>query len=196
MGPVKRLASAVYLVACVAVLGSFGLSLSGPLVGRMAYLRGELPFRAIMFAGIAIMAVQALYVLGLTLFSRREPVSVHPDANPDIEVTREAIASLARAAAAADDVMVENVEVRIVGRSRAHATVLIEAIPLVNDGLEGLARRMQLAVGDACDRMLGVSVARVRVRFLPARTVTTTVPHGVSAAAEPAETKEVSGEQA
>lgn len=176
MGPVKRLASAIYLVASVIVLGAFGCSLAGPLVGRMADLRAELPFRVIMFAGIAVMAAQALYVLGLALFSRRDPVCVHPDANPDIEVTREAIASVARAAAASDDVMVEDVEVRVTGRARAQAVVLVQAIPFVNEGLEALARRAQLAVADACERMLGVAGTRVRVRFLPARTVTRTAP--------------------
>lgn len=175
MKPFKKMCAIIYLLACIAVLGTYGLSLVGPATERMAELR-ELPaFRIALLVCMAIMAVQALYVLGLAIFERPEPESVHPGANPDIEVTRSALEAVARATAKAeDDVLIEDVRVRVTGRERDSVRIQIDAIALVNEGLELMAHRMQRHVEAACDRMLGCSGATVRVRFLPSKTVTVT----------------------
>lgn len=175
MKPLKRFASVIYLLACLVVLGSYAASFAGPFAERMAELRGELPFRVTILVCLGIIAVQALYVLGLVLFHRPPATCVHPGGHPDIEVTREAIGSVARAAAAADeDVMIESVAVRVEGRTHAAARVEIEAIALDDTGLEGRAHRMRQRVEEACEQMLGTPGIVARVRFLPSRTVTVT----------------------
>lgn len=180
MKPLKRAVSAVYLIASLIVLGTYGLSLAGPFTGRMAELRAEPAFRWLLFACMAIMAVQALYVLGLALFTRPDLESVHPDGAPDIEVTCAAIASVARAAALEEDVLVEDVRVRATGHAHESARVQVDAIALGDGDLAGLAHRMQGRIADACERMLGATGVTARVRFLPSKTTTVT--------------KEVSGE--
>ena len=94
--------------------------------------------------------------------------------NPNIEVSVAALASVARAAAEDADVMIEHVEARVAGRDKGEARITIEAIALTQQNLEGLALRVQDRAQEACDQMLGVPGAQVKVRFLPSTTVTVT----------------------
>ena len=91
MKPFKKVAAVVYLLASLMVLGSYVASLAGPFTGRMRELERMLPFRVAIAACLAIIALQALYVLGLVLFSRPAPKSVRPGGAADIEVTLAAV---------------------------------------------------------------------------------------------------------
>lgn len=173
MRPLKRAAAILYLLCCVFALGSFACSIVGPAQERMAYLLGLPAFRIALLAATGVIAIQALYVLGLVIVWRPEPRSVHPDANPDIEVTCPAIEKVARMAAVDDDdVLVESVRARVAGREAARVRIKVEAIALANEGLPGMAHRMQQRVQDACEAMLGCPGVHVRVRFLPSKTTT------------------------
>ena len=175
MKPFKKVAAVVYLLASLMVLGSYVASLAGPFTGRMRELERMLPFRVAIAACLAIIALQALYVLGLVLFSRPAPKSVRPGGAADIEVTLAAVASAARTAAAAEpDVLVEDVDVRARGREAGRVDIRVEAIALSDGSARELAHRVQSRVDAACERLLGAGCASCRVRFLPAKTVTLT----------------------
>ena len=96
------------------------------------------------------------------------PVRLGGDAS--IEVSVAALASIARVAAEREDIMVESVHGRVVGRDRNEVHFTIEAIAFVNDGLGELAARVQCQVNDACNAMLGVEGVTTLVRFLPSTT--------------------------
>lgn len=174
MKPLKRAAAVAYLLACLVVLGSYAASHVGATAVRMAEISATLPFKIAVLVCLSIIAIQALYVLGLVLFSRPEPKSIRPAASPDIEVATAALATVARHAAQEDDVLIEGVEVRALGREGDAVAVRIEAIDLVEQDLAAAGQRMQKRVAKACERMLGASVATVRVRFLPTKTMTAT----------------------
>ena len=123
---------------------------------------------------LSIVALNMLAVLIFLFVDRPEPTCLRLDGDADIEVTTDALASIARTAASERDVMVEDVRVSIAGRDRARADISIEAILLARCDIESVAHRVQHRVQTACDDMLGVSGARVRVRFLPSTTETIT----------------------
>lgn len=175
MGPIKRAGAALYLLASIVVLGGATAALAGPDPGRIRALL-EVPAGRITFlVCVAIMALQALCVLGRALFARPEPAVVRPAGHPDVEVTVRALASAARAAAAEDPgLMIEGVSARVRGRAKDGALIKVDAIDLAGRNLTGLASALEGRVQRACEHTLGAPGVAVRVRFFPAKTVTTT----------------------
>lgn len=172
MRRIRRIGLALYLIAAVVVAGACAGSLFGPYTERIGTLMHSGTGRIVMAVCLVVVALNALAVIVYLMLDRPEPSCMRLSANPDIEVTTDALVSIARTAAAERDVMVEDVRVRVVGRDRAGVDVRIDAIALAPLDLDGVARRVQRRVQDACDGMLGVPGARVQVRFLPSKTVT------------------------
>lgn len=166
----KKFCTVVYLVATALVLGCLLGLLYGPFMGRFQVLIASRGGRVFLVACCAVIAVGAAASACSVFLRRREPDCIHPAGHADIEVTCSALESAARAAASAEDVMVERVRVRAESRDDSAASVYIEAIAFVNEGLDELARRVQQRVRAACEQMLGVGDVSVRVRFLPSKT--------------------------
>lgn len=82
MRPLKRAAAILYLLCCVFVLGSFACSIVGPAQERMAYLLGLPAFRIALLAATGVIAIQALYVLGLVIVWRPSPGACTPTPIP------------------------------------------------------------------------------------------------------------------
>ena len=175
MGAFKKIALAVYLLAGIVVAGSLAGSLYGPYTERISLLLEHPLARVVVAICLIVVCMQMLATLVRVVVDRPEPTAMRLDGNPDIEVTADAIASVARVAAADDrDVMVEDVEVHVLGRGKDAARVRVTAIALIGQGIEGLAFRLQQRVVDACESMLGTTGVTVQVRFLPSKTVTVT----------------------
>lgn len=174
MKRIRTFALVLYLLAGVVVVAALAGSLLGPYTDRVAALLAAPAGRVVIGVCLAIVAIQMFAVLITVLVSRPEPPSMRLEGNPDIEVSTVALTSVARAAAADDDVMVESVEAHVVGRDKREVRIKIDAFALTPHNLDGLARRMQARVQDACDQMLGVPGAVVQVRFFPSKTVTVT----------------------
>ena len=172
MRRIRRIGLALYVIAAVVVAGVCAGSLFGPYTERIGTLMHSGTGRIVMAVCLVVVALNALAVIVYLMLDRPEPSCMRLSANSDIEVTTDALASIARAAAAERDVMVEDVRVRVVGRDGAGVDVRIDAIALTPLDLDGMARRVQRRVQDACDGMLGVPGARVQVCFLPSKTVT------------------------
>lgn len=172
MRRVRRIGLLLYLIAGVLVVGACAGSLFGPYTERFASMLASGSGRATMAICLVVVALNLIAVLMHLLVDRPEPTCMRLAGNADIEVSTEALASIARSAAVERDVMVEDVRARVVGRDRSGVDIRIEAIALTPHNVEGLAHRLQQRVQDACDEMLGVTGARVRVRFLPSKTVT------------------------
>lgn len=170
----RTIGLAVYVLAAIVVVGAFTASLVGPYTARMAALLAEPWMRLVVGVALAIVAIQALAMLAWIVFDRPEPTCVRMPEHPDVEVTCAAIASAVRAAAAACDVMVEDVRVRACGRERDGVDIQMQLIAFDNNDLAARAVTVHEAVRQACERMLGVDAARIGVRFLPAKTVTVT----------------------
>ena len=169
MRAIRKILAALFLVAGALV----ALYASLRLAGADALLETD----AGRIAAWACLGITALGVLACSLsalLERPEPAAVHPQGDPGIEVTLSAVVSCARAAAADADALVEQVEGRICGRDRDEVRLTVEAIALVGEGLDEIASRMRQRVEDACSRMLGIPGVRVRIRFLPSKTVTVT----------------------
>lgn len=181
MRRISRIGLVLNLIAGVLVVGACAGSLFGPYTERFASMLASGSGRVIMVICLVIVALNLIAVLLYLLVDRPEPTCMRLAGNADIEVSTEALASIARSAAAERDVMVEDVHARVVGRDKSAVDIHIEAIALTQHNVEGLAHRVQQRVQDACNEMLGVAGARVHVRFLPSKTVTVT--------------KEVSGER-
>lgn len=171
MRGIRKAGLALYLLAGTVVAGLLALLLFGPEDERLADALQVPWVRVAVAVCLAIVVLQMALVLVWIILDKPEPRCVRPHGREDIEVTCAAIASVARAAAAERDVLVEHVEARPIGRGGDGVSVSVEAIALVNCGLEGMAHRVQQRVQTACEQMLGCEVARVRVRFLPSKTV-------------------------
>lgn len=171
MRRMRRIGLVLYLIAACMVVGACAGSLFGPYTERIFTLMASGSGRITMAICLLIVALNMLAVLIFLLVDRPEPTCMRLDGEADIEVTSDALVSIARTAAAERDVMVEGVRVRIVGRDKARVDIAIEAILLSHANFEDAAHRVQRRVQAACDDMLGVSGARVRVRFLPSKTV-------------------------
>lgn len=174
----RKAALALYVIAGIVVLTAFAALLgpafvTDPLQAVRRVLTGEAG-RIALLVCCAIVALHVLTVLVALLFDKPEPACMRLGANPNIEVSVDALCSTARLAASGADVLVENVEARVVGRDKSGVDVRVEAIALTQRNLEGLARSVQAHVQAACDEMLGVPGVRVRVCFLPSKTVTVT----------------------
>ena len=174
MKPMAKVAAMLYLLSCALVLGAFTALLVGPAQDQAASLVERQPARIILLVCMGIMGIQALYLLGRVLFMRPEPMSVRPTAHPDIEVALDAVRHVARRAAMEEDVLIEDVSTRVRGRSHEGVLVRIDAIDLGDRNLAALAAKIAARVQRACEHMLGAPGATVRVRFLPAKTTTTT----------------------
>lgn len=173
MGGLRKVALAVYLLAGIVVAGGFAGSLFGPYTERFAVLFSQPVPRTVVAVCLVVVCLQMIVTLIRVLIDRPEPAAMRLSGNPDIEVSVGAVASVARVAASDDrDVMVEDVEARVVGRERDGIRVRVTAIALIDQGIEGLAYRLQQRVADACTSMLGTSGVTVQVRFLPSKTVT------------------------
>lgn len=174
MRRMRRIGLVLYLIAGVLVVGACTGSLFGPYAERISSMLASGSGRVTMAICLAIVALNLLAGLMYLIVDRPEPSCMRLLGNPDIEVSTDALASIARTAAAERDVMVEDVCARVVGRDGSGVDIRIEAIALSQVDVEGLAHRMQERVQAACDEMLGVAGAHVRVRFLPSKTVTVT----------------------
>lgn len=174
MRRIRTCALVVYLLAGIIVIVAFAGSLFGPYTARFSELLATPAWRVVVGVCLAVLAIHLGMVLFALLTSRPESPSMRLEGNPHIEVSTAALVSVARTSASSDDVMIESVEAHVVGRDKREALIKIDAIALTPYNLEGLARRVQAHVQDACDQMLGVPGAVVQVRFLPSRTVTVT----------------------
>lgn len=174
MRRIRKIGAALYLIAAACVIGLFTGSQFGPYTERFDAILGVPWVRVAVFACICVVVVQMIVTLIVAIMDRPEPAFLRLGGDAQIEVALPALVSIARSAAVDDRVLIERVEAHVHGRDRAEARIEIEAIALVEGGLEGLAQRMQERVREACERMLGVSGVSVRVRFLPSKTVTVT----------------------
>ncbi len=174
MKRVRKVAIVVYLLAGIIVVGAFAGSLFGPYTDRVRSLLATPAGRIAIVICLAVVALHILASFIALCTDRPEPPRMRLAGNPNIEVSVAALASVARAAAEDADVMIEHVEARVTGRDKGEARITIEAIALTQQNLEGLALRVQDRAQEACDQMLGVPGAQVKVRFLPSTTVTVT----------------------
>lgn len=174
MQRLRKIGLALYLLSALVVVGACAGSLFGPYQDRFAAMLATASGHVVMALSLAIVVAHLVVVLIRMLAYRPEPKSLRLRANPDIEVTTEALEALARTAARDRDIMIERVTARIASKDMSVAEVCIEAISLAPRELERTAQDMQQRVQVALDEMLGVSCARVRVRFLPSKTTTVT----------------------
>ena len=162
----------IYLLASVIVLGGTICLVFTSYADRMEELL-EIDAARIVFAVcIGILVLYALILFFYMIFKRPEPKCVHPGGNEEIQITLKALESVVRASAPEDDMMVENIRIKVKGRDQGTARVRIEVIPLTNHGLEQMGERIQERVTTACENMLGTPGVEVRVRFLPSKTET------------------------
>ena len=148
------------------------------LVGGLICVVGQLlidltkltPARILVLYVVAGVLLSALFAL----LEHRPPSSVHPAGNPHIEVRLAALSSAARAAAEAEDILVEDVRTRVMGHNDSQVRVTLEVIAFTDTGLEALGRRIEESVQGACEQLLGATGVTVLVRFLPSKTTTVT----------------------
>lgn len=174
MRRIERIGRFLFIVAALVVSSVLGALLVGPYRHRVALLLRDDAVRVVLLTCLAIVCVQVLVSIVCLVFERPEPRSMRLAGSEDIEVSREAIESIARVAARRDDVLIEDVRARVAGPSRDHARIRIEAIALTQQSLSELAGCMQRAVQRACDEALGLDGATVCVCFLPSKTTTVT----------------------
>ena len=172
MRRMRKIATVFYLVAGALVVGACAGSLFGPYTERFATMLESGSGRVTMAICLAIVAINMLVVLVRLVSERPEPVCMRLAGNPDIEVSLDALVSIARTAAAERDVMVEDVRARIMGRDASGVQIHIDAIAITQMDVRAAALRVQDRVQAACNEMLGVDGARVQVRFLSSKTVT------------------------
>ena len=172
MARFKKTALAVYLLAGIVVAGGFAGLLFGPYTERFSLLLAQPAVRVVVAVCLAVVCIQMIAILVRVIVERPDPASVRLGGNENIEVSVDAIASTARVAAADRDIMVEDVDARVVGRDREAVRVRVTAIALIDQGLEGLAFRLQERVAKACELLLGSTSVTVQVHFLPSKTET------------------------
>ncbi len=177
-----KIGALLYLVAAVAVTGVALGSGIAPVMGtvaepftkRLALMLELMPARIALAICAAILLLGVLITVIRTFVTRRPPDAVHPEGDPDIQVTCAALTSIARAAAEAEGVMVESVKARVMGKDRSQIRFTIEAIAFTNSDLKRYAAYIQERVQAACERMLGATGVTVSVRFLPSKTTVVT----------------------
>lgn len=174
MARFRKIALTVYLLAGIVVAGGFAGSLFGPYTERFVALLAQPPVRALVVVCLVVVCIQMLVTLIRVIAERPEPASVRLSGDPNIEVSVDAIVSAARIAAADRDIMVEDVDARVTGRERDAVRVRVTAIALIDQGLEGLAFRLQQRVAAACETLLSATPVTVQVHFLPSKTETIT----------------------
>ena len=172
MRAAKRIALLVYLLACSFSVGSLCLAQMGPYTDRFADLLGMRPYRIAVGVCLAIVAVQLLVTLGRVLFAPR-PVRdlVYPESTMGIEVSLDALRSSVRAAVEeTGELLVESVGGRASSSHPESAVFEVAVVPLVDEGLAQVATAAQERAMAACQRLVGMPVAQVRVRVLPSKT--------------------------
>lgn len=177
-----KIGALLYLVAAVVVTGvACGLgvapamgAIAEPFTRRLALMLELLPVRIVLAVCATILMLGVLVTVIRTFVTRRPPDAVHPEGDPDIQVTCSALTSIARAAAEAEGVMVESVKARVMGKDRSQIRFTIEAIAFTSNDLKGYAAYIQERVQAACERMLGATGVTVSVRFLPSKTTIVT----------------------
>lgn len=172
----KKLCAFVYLAAVMVVAGGYAGRAFGPLdvQRRLERLLEYAPGSYVLLACLGVVALGTLVIVVRAFAERSEPASVHPAGNPHIEVRLGALASVARVAAQAEDIMVEQVRARVIGRDGSQVRITLEVIAFTDAGLDVLGARVQERVRTACERLLGASGVSVAVRFLPSTTTTAT----------------------
>ena len=168
----KRIVAVGYLLVCIVVLGGFGFLVFGPYQAQAAELFELFWVRVAAAICLCIVAVYSLVVILRLFFKRPDPTCVHPDGNPDIQITMGALRAVVEASAQDDELLIEQIRIRVKGHDHARAHVRIEAVALTNHDVSGLAQRVQARVDAACKDMLGTSDVTVQVRFLPSKTET------------------------
>ncbi len=179
MRVIKKICAFFYLLSAIVVLGVVTGLTYGPFTARFERLVDDPTVQGALGVCLVVLALGALITVLAVFLARREPVSIHPGGNPEIEVTLGALESTIRTAAEREDVLVESVEGRILGRERDQLRATVEVIAFTNQGLTELAERIQHSIERACAETLGTPGVTARVRFLPAKTtvVTKEVPH-------------------
>lgn len=169
----RKIATGVYAAAAVFSAALLAAFLWPERIPGAAETFAYAPARIAATALLCVSAAGALAAFIRALSRGTEPKSIRLTADGDIEVRLAALESCARMAASEDpDILVDRVDARVRGRDRDEVGFTIDAIYLGKADLKGRAEEVQRAVADACDRMLGIEAASVRVRFLPAKTVT------------------------
>lgn len=168
----KRIAAILYLLASLVVCGGFACLFSGSYRVRAVQLLSHFGLRVAAVVCLVVVAAYSIFVVLHAFFKRPDPVCVHPDGNPDIQITKGALISVASVAAEDTDALIEGITIKIKGRDRAVAEVLIEAIALTDHDAKAIAERIQARVKRACDDLLGTTSVIVKVRFLPSKTET------------------------
>ena len=172
MRAAKRIALLVYLLACAFAVGSLACAHVGPYADRFADLLGMRPYRVAVGICLVVVAVHLAITLGRVLFSPRPAHDyVYPDGSVAVEVTVRALeASVRFAVEETGELMVEDVSARTRGKHARDALFAVAVVPLVDEGLAEVASRAQERAQAACERLVGVPVAEVRVKLLPHRT--------------------------
>ena len=171
MRALRRILALIYLLSGALVIAMFAGYLFSPAARNIEVLFQKPAVRIVL---LVCMAILGLGTLVATMAHRRVVTCVHPQANPDIEVSLAAIESVARSAAQDPTALIESVEGRVIGRDADQVRVHIDAIALGRDNLTERAQRIQGRVTHALDTMLGAAGATVCVRFLPSKTTITT----------------------
>ncbi|WP_102372724.1 hypothetical protein [Enorma phocaeensis] len=172
MRALKKICTIVYLLSAVVVAGGFACLQFGSehVRNRIAELLGHPAGRIVLIVCTVVLLLGVL-ITALLVFAERSPLtSVHPGGNPNIEVRLAALTSVARAAAEENDVLVDRVRSRVVGRDGTRALITLEVIAFTQTGLADLGAHVQEHVTEACERMLGSPGVTVRIRFLPSKT--------------------------
>ncbi len=172
----KKFGAVLYLAAAVVVVGGFACTqFAPPLLSRRVELLLSYPTaRIALMVSLVIVGLGVLITALVVLFEQRSPSSVHPAGNPNIEVRLTALTSAARVAAQAEDILVEDVQARVVGHNEDQVRIALEVIALTNSVLEPLGRRIEERVQRACEQLLGTTGVTAHVRFLPSKTTTVT----------------------
>lgn len=174
MRVIKKICAFIYLLAAIVVLGFLTGLTFGPFTGRFDALLERDSVRAVLAVCLVVLALGALVTVVATFAARREPTCVHPDGNPDIEVSVAALESIARRAAESQGILVESVRGRVMSADRSQVRFTIEAIAFADAGLKELAEYLQGYVAGVCNEMLGSTGVSVLVRFLPSKTTIVT----------------------
>ena len=180
MRALKKICAILYLLSAIVVVGGFACLRFGTadVRARIAELLDRPAGGIALIVCLAVVGLGVVVTVIVALVERKPPASVHPAGNPNIEVRLAAVTSVARAAAQEEDVLVERVRSRVVGRDASQVRVTLELIAFSEIGLESLGKRVQLHVEDACNRMLGAEGVTAEIRFLPSKT--TTIPKEVT----------------
>ena len=172
----KKFGAVLYLAAAIVVVGGFACAQYAPslISRRVDALLAHPAGRIVLILSLVIVGAGVLLSALFALLEHRPPSSVHPAGNPHIEVRLAALSSAARAAAEAEDILVEDVRTRVMGHNDSQVRVTLEVIAFTDTGLEALGRRIEESVQGACEQLLGATGVTVLVRFLPSKTTTVT----------------------